>query len=74
MYSYIKDEFKQTCTNCGAIFEVIASGLDGHNEPEEYFCPECSYMYKIKASLSPNVKLISKRTDGKMDKCKILYE
>jgi len=41
MYGYQKDRFKQTCQKCGVVFEVIVFGLQGHEEFEEYFCPEC---------------------------------
>lgn len=43
-------------------------GQEGHEESEEYFCTECLCMYKMQASNSPTVTLISGRTDGKTDK------
>jgi DNA-directed RNA polymerase subunit RPC12/RpoP len=73
-YGYEKDRFDQTCSNCGAVFEVTVPGQKGHEESEEYFCPECSNMYKIRASNSPETKLKSPRTDGKTDKCPNPYK
>ena len=69
MYGYEKSRFDKTCEKCGAKFEVIVPGMKGYEESEEYFCPECLRMYKTRASNSPTVNLISKRTDGKTDKC-----
>ena len=56
---------EQTCDTCGAVFSVDAPQLAGHNESEKYYCPECNREYKIRASNSPAVRLISPRTDGK---------
>jgi DNA-directed RNA polymerase subunit RPC12/RpoP len=61
-FGYEKDRFEQTCS-CGAIFEVVAPGQKGHEESEEYRCPECSAIYTIRASNTPRVRLISPRTD-----------
>lgn len=72
-YGYEKNRFEQECS-CGAKFEVIAPGQQGHEEPEEYFCPECLRMYKTRASNTPDVRLISPRTDGKTDKHPSPYE
>ena len=74
MYGYEKARFEKTCNNCGAVFEVIVPGLKGHEESEEYFCPECLCMYNVRASNSPEVRLISGRTDGKNTKCPNPYE
>lgn len=73
-YGYEKDRFEQTCGKCGAVFEVIVPGQKGHEEREEYFCPECLCMYTRRASNTPSVTLISPRTDGKTDKCASPYE
>lgn len=62
--NYEKNKFEKQCS-CGAKFEVIVPGLEGHEESEEYFCPECFCLYKTRASNSPMVTLISTRTDGK---------
>lgn len=72
-YGYEKNRFEQTCS-CGAKFEVVVPGQEGHEEPEEYFCPECFYMYKTRASNTPDVKLVSARTDGKTHKHPNPYE
>lgn len=66
-YPYQKGKFEQECS-CGAKFEVTVPGQVGHEEPEEYFCPECLFMYKTRASNTPAVRLISPRTDGKTTK------
>lgn len=62
---YQKDDFEQTCDNCGAVFRVLVPGQKGHEEPEEYHCPECNKEFRCRASLTPSVTLISKRTDGR---------
>lgn len=64
-YGYIKDDFEQTCDDCGAKFRVVVPGQKGHEESEEYYCPECGKEYRVRASNTPSVTLISKRTDGK---------
>lgn len=61
---YEKENFVQTC-HCGALFKVIVSGQIGHEELEEYYCPECNQEYIIRASNTPFTKLITSRTDGK---------
>lgn len=74
MYEYQKNKYQQTCDKCGAVFDVIVPGLKGHEESEEYFCPECFMMYMTRASNTPKVILITKRTDGKIDKCSNPYD
>jgi len=66
---YQKDDFEQTCDCCGAVFRVVVPGQSGHEEPEEYYCPECHKEFKCRASNSPTVSLISKRTDGLNGRC-----
>ena len=39
-HGYIKDDFIQPCDVCGAKFRVVVPGQKGHEEPEEYYCPE----------------------------------
>ena len=73
-YGYEKRRFTETCAHCGAVYEVVVPGQKGHEEPEEYFCPEWLYMSKTRASNSPTVTLVSPRTDGKTDKCSNPYE
>ena len=48
------------CNYCGAVFEVYIQTQAGHNEMEEYFCPECDNVYRTRASLTPRVTLITK--------------
>lgn len=61
----------QTCDYCGAEFSLTIPKQSGHNEREEYNCPECNKEYTVKASLPimpSNIKLIKPRTDGKTDR------
>ena len=60
-----------TCDNCGAEISVSVAKQSGHNEREEYYCPECNKRFTTRASLpimQGNVKLIKPRTDEKTDK------
>jgi hypothetical protein len=72
-YAYEKENSDQTC-HCGAVFNVVVPGQKGHEEPEEYYCPECMCEYRIRASNSPKVTLIFGRTDGKTGRCKSVSE
>lgn len=65
--SYKDKNILETCDYCGCVFRMENQLQDGHNEHEEYHCPECGKEYSIRASLSPRVTLITKRTDGKTD-------
>lgn len=61
--------FEMTCNNCGARLEVPVTMQDGHNEREDYNCPECDKRYYTRASLPIiNVQVVTPRTDGKTDK------
>lgn len=66
-YAYQKSDDEQTCS-CGCVFRVEVPGQEGNEEPEEYYCPECHQEYKIRASNSPTITMISPRTDGKWNK------
>ncbi len=66
--SYRKDSSDETCDFCGCIFNVVVSGQKGHEESEEYYCPECSKKFTCRASNSPRVTLKEKRTDGHTNK------
>lgn len=65
--SYQKDKSEETCNNCGARFEVVVTGQKGHEQSENYRCPECTKEFTVRASLPPTVRLIAPRTDGKTD-------
>ncbi len=56
---------EQTCENCGAELVLFITKQSGHNEKEEYECPECYTEYNVRASMPPTVILKNKRTDGK---------
>lgn len=64
-YGYLKDEFDEACSYCGAVYHVVVPGQKGHEELEEYYCPECYTQSRVRASNSPQVTLISPRTDGR---------
>ncbi len=64
-FGYQRDQFDQTCDYCGAVFEVTVPGQKGHEEREEYHCPECRKEFHCRASNSPSVTLKSPRTDGR---------
>lgn len=66
-HSYADKDFNEKCDYCGCIFRVQNQLQDGHNEIEEYCCPECGKEYKIRACNTPTITLISKRTDGRTD-------
>jgi Zn finger protein HypA/HybF involved in hydrogenase expression len=67
---YQKDDFQENCDCCGAVFRVVIPGQKGQEESEEYCCPECHKDFKCRASNSPSVSLVSKRTDGLTGLCK----
>ena len=55
------EEFYRTCEECHSKLRVCAPKLEGHNEPEEYRCPVCHHEYKVRASTTPSVELISSK-------------
>ena len=63
--SYSKRDSEKTCDFCGCKFRLIVPGQKGHEEREEYWCPECGKQFKTRASLSPRVDKIEDRTDGR---------
>lgn len=67
--AYPGKSFNQTCDFCGAVFHVETQLQDGHNESEEYYCPECMKEYRIRACITPTVRLVSSRTDNRNDNC-----
>jgi hypothetical protein len=66
---YLRGTFKQTCGFCGCVFHVSVPGQLGHEGPETYFCPECRKKFPVKASQAPTTTLISRRTDGRSNRC-----
>lgn len=64
-HSYPGQNQKEVCDFCGCCFRVETMLQDGHNESEEYYCPECRKEFRTRACISPVVTLISKRTDGR---------
>ncbi len=63
--SHSPRENKQTCDFCGCTFKVLSFLQDGHNESEEYYCPDCEKEFRVRANNSPEVTKISSRTDGR---------
>jgi|GEM_PF-3193330 len=63
--SYLSKDKVEVCNFCGCTFRVKVMKQDGHNEWEEYYCPECHQEFRAFASLSPVVTKVSSRTDGK---------
>ena len=63
------ESFEHDCENCGAELSIQITRQKGHNESEEYNCPECDKEYNHRASMPiRNVKVLKSRTDGKTDK------
>jgi hypothetical protein len=56
--SYLDRDDEVQC-ECGCLFKVSILKQDGHNEREEYYCPDCNKEYSAWASLSPRVVKIS---------------
>lgn len=63
--SYLRGTFQQTCGYCGCVFLVAVPGQIGSEGPETYRCPECHKGFPVRASGTPTITLISKRTDGR---------
>lgn len=64
-----KTSFQQTCGFCGCIFQVGITWRRSFSyktrEEQAYDCPECQRRSRINASSTPEVMLISRRTDGR---------
>lgn len=63
--SYLRGTFQQTCGYCGCVFLVAVPGQIGSEGPQIYRCPECHKGFPVRASGTPTITLISKRTDGR---------
>ena len=66
-HQHIDYDEEETCDNCGCKFRVRAYKQAGHNETEEYRCPDCKKTYQRRACNTPEVSKISDRTDGKTE-------
>ncbi|WP_064202805.1 hypothetical protein [Brevibacillus brevis] len=62
---YPAGDYTETCDFCGCKFRVQVSKQDGHNESEEYYCPDCRKEFRVRASMTPQVTKINDRTDGR---------
>jgi len=63
--AYPGGNYERTCDFCGCKYRVDYSLQDGHNEKEEYYCPDCGKEYGVRACITPNVTKISGRTDNR---------
>lgn len=66
--------FRQTCGFCGCVFRVeitwkISYSYKAGQDTQTYSCPECRRDSRIKTSTLPEVRLISRRTDGRSEPC-----
>jgi len=63
-----KVAFQQTCGACGCVFRVEVTWQRSFSykvtEEQRYACPECQRGCRIKTASTPEVTLISQRTDG----------
>lgn len=66
-HAYLDYDEIEVCDNCKCQFRVRAYKQAGHNETEEYQCPDCRKIFYRRACISPEVQKISDRTDGKTD-------
>jgi hypothetical protein len=62
-----RSSFFQSCSYCGAQFEVEIERREGSNHTQPYACPECRKSYSARATSPPHVRLLTGRTDGKGD-------
>jgi acetone carboxylase gamma subunit len=47
---------------------VLATQVADRRHQEEYACPECGKTYETEAAGEPEVQLLRRRTDGKVDR------
>ena len=66
--SFETGAFEKACDYCGAHFEVSVSRLSGSNGSQAFACPQCGKAYEVRAARAPSVRLLAKRTDGKLDR------
>jgi transposase-like protein len=60
--------FEKTCGYCGARFRVLATQVEDRRHLQDYECPECGKSYQTEAAGEPEVQLLRRRTDGKVDR------
>jgi hypothetical protein len=60
--------FEKSCVYCGARFRVLATQAGDQRQQQEYECPECGKSYQTEAAGEPEVQLLRRRTDGKVDR------
>jgi DNA-directed RNA polymerase subunit RPC12/RpoP len=56
-------EFKQTCGFCGCEFRVEIERAVSFKDTQDYRCPECRTLCKVRTSTTPRVTLLRRRSD-----------
>lgn len=54
-HSYLESDHIEECSNCGCKFRVKIYKQAGHNDTEEYYCPNCRKEFKVRACNTPEV-------------------
>lgn len=63
-------EYEQICGYCGCKCRIeIPMPPFNNKNVEEYQCPECTRVSKVKASEAPSITMLEARTDGRSDHC-----
>lgn len=65
-HQYLDYDNIEICDYCGCEFRIISYKQDGHNETEEYYCPECKKTFKIRACNTPDITLLKKEQTEKL--------
>ncbi len=62
--SYLDAEDEIQC-ECGCLFKVWIFKQNGHNEREDYYCPDCKKEYSAIASLPPRVMKVGSESSNR---------
>lgn len=54
-HQYLDADYIEECDNCGCKFRVKVYKQAGHNDIEEYYCPNCHREFKTRACTTPEV-------------------
>ncbi len=67
-------EYLQTCGYCGCKCRIeIPMQPFNNKNVEEYRCPECERVSRIKSASPPTIVLLENRTDGRSGACPIEF-
>lgn len=66
-HQYLDYSGEEICENCGCKFHIKVFKQAGHNEREEYRCPDCGKAYFIRACNTPEIHKICSK-DQKVNK------